>query len=68
MSGDGYRKRPSVLYEYINGETIITQLNSNAIKKGLSISMALSLTHGLSVDLYSRDKTKNRKKKNFLKI
>ena len=26
MSGDGYRKRPSVLYEYINGETIITKV------------------------------------------
>lgn len=68
MSGDGYRKRPSVLYEYINGETIITQLNSNAIKKGLSISMALSMTHGLSIDSYSRDKMKEQKiKKRFFK-
>ena len=37
MSGDGYRNRPSVLYEYINGESIITQLNKNAVKKGFFI-------------------------------
>lgn len=68
MSGEGYRKRASVLYEYINGETIITQLNSKAMKKGLSISMALSMTHGLSVDSYSRNKIKEQKiKKRFFK-
>jgi len=68
MSSDGYQKRPSVLYEHINDETIITQLNSNAMKKGLSIGMALSMTHGLSVDLYSRDKIKEQKiKKIFFK-
>ena len=61
MSGDGYRKRPSVLYEYISGKSIITQLNKNAAKKGFFVSMTPSMAYGLSIDLYSRDKIKEQK-------
>ncbi len=61
MSGDGYQKRPSVLYEYVNGESIITQLNRNAAKKGFFISMTPSMAYGLPIDLYSRDKIQEQK-------
>ena len=61
MSGDGYRNRPSVLYEYTNSESIITQLNKKAVKKGFFINMASSMAYGLPIDLYSRDKIKEQK-------